>query len=869
MRTEIRGRGDRRMKPIVQIVGVLSLLAVVTAGIGTAQMPDAAVQVSSVSVDKVADGVAVRIKTSGPTKYQSSFIDSPNRLVIDLQGTTYTWNRPILKSDAEPIREVRSSQFRVGITRIVVELTRKVGYRIDENPDGLSVVLEPAGTAQADKPAQRAAKARPFIPALAQNDAPLIVPVSQPVSQAATHATPQVSQPRREPRVATPAKAEPAAQEAMATVALAPLTPSEPEPAPLRIAQAPPPGPPSAPGPKPAPAPAPPSLPPPPPTAPPAPGPAPMPSSQAPGSSGKLISLDFKDADITNLLRILAAESGRNIVAGDDVKGKVSVSLHNVTWEQALDTILETRGLQRLDRGGIIRIVSTDQLTKEREAQARVQDALVKAETDARTRRADAEFKEAEAAAKKLQSDAAIAEAKARGPLREETVRLSYADPEDVAKTLQGILGIPPSGTMPVPTVPIVQGVPANPTVVGSQGMGGPPNPALGRLPEINSPFPGPVAPYPQVVSVSQDVLAKGITIQAHKPTNSIFIRHYEADVERIKKLIKERFDVPLPQVKIEARMEILDRSAYEGIGVQWGAAGAGSINHNTTLIGQGFQSTINPNNGFVIPGQSGFLAPDGTLISDPVAAQVSPRNPTLNLNQLLPVSRSTGLPLGGNIVNLPFQALPGAAAAGAPAGGIAFGFVSNQFNINLALQALANQGKTRTLARPEIVTVENSKATISLGEEIPYATVSSAGTQIQFKEAVLKLDVLPSVLREQVGDKVVNKIKMLVMVENNSRGDSVPLGVGISVPIINKRKAETQVLIKEGDRLVIGGVTQNLASNTTRKVPIFGDIPVLGWLFKQKESSETGRELVVFVTPSIVVGQGTAGMSLTPVAPR
>jgi hypothetical protein len=100
MRMEIRGRGDRRMKPIVQIVGVLSLLAAVTAGIGTAQMPDAAVLVSSVSVDKVADGVAVRIKTSGPTKYQSSFIDSPNRLVIDLQGTTYTWNRPILKSDA-------------------------------------------------------------------------------------------------------------------------------------------------------------------------------------------------------------------------------------------------------------------------------------------------------------------------------------------------------------------------------------------------------------------------------------------------------------------------------------------------------------------------------------------------------------------------------------------------------------------------------------------------------------------------------------------------------------------------------------------------------------------------------------------------
>src|SRR5262250_467511 len=567
MRMEIRRRGDRRMKPIVQIVGMLSLLAAVTAGVGTAQIPDAAVQVSSVSVDKVADGVAVRIKTSGPTKYQSSFIDSPNRLVIDLQGTTYTWNRPILKSDAEPVREIRSSQFRVGITRVVVELTRKVGYRIDEDPDGLAVVLEPAGTAEADKPVQKPAqaKARPSTPALASNDSPLIVPVSQPVSEPA----PQALEPRRETRVAAPAK-EPMTQEAMATVTLTPLPPSEPEPAPLRIAQAPPPAPPSAPGPAPAPAPARPALPPPPPSAPPAPGAPPLPSSKAPGSSGKLISLDFKDADITNLLRILAAESGRNIVAGDDVKGKVSVSLHNVTWEQALDTILETRGLQRLDRNGIIRIVSTEQLTKEREAQARVQDALVKAETDARTRRADAEFKEAEAAAKKLQSDAAIAEAKARGPLREETIRLSYADPEDVAKTLQGILGIPPSGTMPVSSTPILS-VPQNPTVVGSGLPGGPPNPQLGRLPEANAPYPPvPIAQPSTVVSVSQDVLAKGITIQAHKPTNSIFIRHYEADVERIKKLIRERFDIPLPQVKIEARMEILDRSAYEGIGVQW-----------------------------------------------------------------------------------------------------------------------------------------------------------------------------------------------------------------------------------------------------------------------------------------------------------
>jgi type II secretory pathway component HofQ len=847
MRIEIRGRGDCRMKPIVPIVGAL-LLAAVTAGIGTAQVTDTTVQVSSVSVDRVADGVAVRITTSGPTKYQSSVIDSPHRLVIDLQGTTYTWNKSALKSDVEPVREVRGSQFRVGITRIVVELTRKVGYRIDENADGLAIVLEPAGTAQIDKPAPkpREAKAKPPTPAptLAAE-----IPAPRPV------------QSRLEARIAHPAKVEPVAAQAMATIILTPLAAAEPQPAvaPLiRLAQAPAPGPPPT---APAPAPAPPSLPPPPP---PPPGTPRMPSGQAP-SSGKLISLDFKDADIVNLLRILSAESGRNIVAGDDVKGKVSVSLHNVTWEQALDTILETRGLQRLDRNGIIRIVSTDQLTKEREAQARMQEALVKAETDSRTRRAEAEFKEAEAATKKLQADAAITEARARGPLREETIRLSYADPEEVAKTLQGILGIPPSGTIPVPTVPIVQGVPANPTVVPSGG--GPPNPALGRLPEINSPYPPPVQPAPQYVSVSQDVLNKGITIQPHKPTNSIFIRHYESDLERIKKLIRERFDVPLPQVKIEARMEILDRQAYEGIGVQWGGAGAGNVNNTTTLIGQGFQTRP----GGSVPAYSGILLPDGTVAAlDRVGpVNVTPHNPNLNLSQLFPVSATTGLPLGGNLVNLPFAALPGAATAGAPAGGISFGLVSNNFNINLALQALATQGKTRTLARPEIVTVENSKASISLGEEIPYATVSSAGTQIQFKEAVLKLDVLPTVLREQIGPNIVTKIKMLVVVENNSRGENLNPGGGITVPVINRRKAETQVLIKEGERLVIGGVTQGTTSANVRKVPIFGDIPILGWLFKQRENTETGRELVVFVTPSLVIGQGGAGMALTPVAPR
>jgi type IV pilus assembly protein PilQ len=320
-------------------------------------------------------------------------------------------------------------------------------------------------------------------------------------------------------------------------------------------------------------------------------------------------------------------------------------------------------------------------------------------------------------------------------------------------------------------------------------------------------------------------------------------MRHYAADLERIKKLIREQLDVPLPQVKIEARMEILDRSALEAIGVQWGGATARNVS-NTTLVGQGF-ATTNAGTG---------IAP----------VQITPANPGLTLTNLLPIAPATGLPAGANLVNLPFSLLPNAAST-VPAGGIAFGIIGTRFNLNLALQALETQGKTRTLARPEIVTVENSKASVTLGEEIPYATVSSAGTQIQFKEAVLKLEVTPTVIREKIGGEDITKIKMVVLVENNSRGDTITPAPGVSVPIINRRKTETQVLVKEGERLVIGGVTQSVQQNTVRKVPLFGDIPVLGWLFKQRENFETGRELVVFVTPTILKTDGAQPAQAAP----
>ena len=795
----------------VRIAWILALVAVLGVGIGRAQAADTPAQLKGVSIERQAEGVTVTVKTTAPVVYETRVIDSPTRLIIDMTGTIYAVSKGRWIAGMDPVKEVRGSQWKRGTARIVVELTRKVGYRIDETAEGLVVVLEPSASSETPAAPRAEADTKPEVVAEAPKGESKVEGAAAPKEPAETVATP------------APVPSTPPAEKAPAPAPAATPKPSVAAvPAQPQVAQAP--------------------------TAPPPPPPAVRPAGE------KLISLDFKDADIINLLRILAAESGRNIVAGDDVKGKVSVSLRNVTWEQALNTILETRGLQKVEKEGVIRVVTIEQLTKEREALARVEEAKRKSEIETRTKMAEAQIKEQELAVKKLQAAAAASEAEARGPLREELIRLSYADPVEVAKTLQGILGIPPEGTAAVPSVPSV--IPSGGISAGPGGV----SPTTGG--------PGPIAepPFSQlygpgaqqqpvsVRSVSQDVLAKGITIQAHKPTNSVFIRHYEADLARLKKLIREQLDVPLPQVKIEARMEILDRSALEAIGVQWGGGGAENAGP-TTLVGQGFQTAANGVLGN-IPVVGGVLQPDGTTITlNPTSpSNIIPRNPNLTLSRLLPVQSLTGLPIGGNIVNLPFQALPNSSGQ-IPAGGIAFGIVGTRYNINLALQALATQGKTRTLARPEIVTVENNKAQVSLGEEIPYATVSSAGTQIQFKEALLKLEVTPTVLREKIGDTEQVKIKMIVIVENNSRGDPVSLGSSGTPPAINRRKAETLVLINEGERLVIGGVTTSQNATTVRKVPLFGDIPVLGWLFKQKETFEQGRELVVFLTPSVLKG--------------
>ncbi len=686
-----------------------------------------------VTVTSQPDALNIFVKTSTEPKYHAELIASPRRLVIDLEDTVYAWRRIPLTVGIDPVAQIRGSQYRKGVTRIVFDLTHDVGYAIREDEDGLAIVIPTAPGASR---------------AMAMN-------AGAPPATAAAPARTDAAVPR---------------------------------PGPTRIAQTPP-------------------------------AQAAPAAPERPSNGSRLISFDFKDADVVNLLRILAAESTKNIVIGDDVKGKMSISLRNVPWDLAFQTILDTRGLQKIEKDGVIRIVSNDQLLKEREAQARVEESKLKAETEIRAKAAEAKLKEQEAIARERAVELELAQLKARGPLKEETIRLAYADPEDIEKTLLGILGQLPAGIAPT--------VPSGPPPIAA-----PPFSALYGTAQA----PGAPAPTP---TPTAEILAKGITIRAHKPTNSIFIRHYEADLERIKKLIREKLDIPLPQVKIEARLNELNRTDFFALGVSWGGA---AVRRLTTggdvLVGQGVSGQRNT--AATIPP---IIAPTGGI--PPVFFGEPGNNPNLTLANVLPVSATTGLPLGGNIVNFPI--LPG--TFGTPAS-IAFGLISRKLNINLVLDALEAENKTTSLSKPEVVTTENAKATISLGAEIPYATVSSAGTQVQFKEALLKLEVTPTVIKE-AGE--ITKVKMVINVENNSQGALVPT-TGGTVPSINRRSATTQVVVKEGETLAIGGIRQRDVAESVSKVPFFGDIPVLGLLFRSKSrTTDPNRELVVFITPYVL----------------
>ena len=628
-------------------VAVALLLLLFPVSPGAIAQQAAGVELRDVTVSTQPDSVTVRVKTSGEPKYQAELMDHPYRLVVDFDDTSYGWRKTPLSVDADPLKQIRGSQYKRGVARIVVELTRTVGYAIREESSGLAMVIP---TSPAAAPAAARATAEPVV-ATAKPVAPK--PVAAPAA------------PKPQATAALAVKPEAPKAEAVKPDPMQPQTAPEPkaEAAPMpalpQVAQAQVPPAPAAP-----------------------PAPVPIMRRRPAVARGSSRSTSRTPTSSTCSASSPPRAAGTSSPATTS-RARCRSRCKNVTWDQALDTILEAGASRRSRRTACIRIVSHEQLTKEREAQARVEEPSARRRSRPGPSMAEAQLKEHGGARQKRLADAAAAEEQAaRGPLREETIRLSYADPEEVAKTLQGILGIPPEGTGP--TAPDRPG-PAGVIVRRRRSRSSRPRAQTAGRPAA-------------VVRSARTCWPRASRSRRTSRRTRIFIRHYEADLERIKKLIREQLDIPLPQVKIEARMEILDRNALEAIGVQWGGGGAGNVG-SSTLVGQGFQPT------------------------DAYAARGSPAERPRHAAEPEPHRASgvaasgqppTGLPTGGNLVNLPFSVrCPAPARTPARRHRVRHRRQPTSTSTSRSRPS-QSQGKTRTLARPEIVTVENNKATIS-----------------------------------------------------------------------------------------------------------------------------------------------------------
>ena len=173
------------------------------------------------------------------------------------------------------------------------------------------------------------------------------------------------------------------------------------------------------------------------------------------------------------------------------------------------------------------------------------------------------------------------------------------------------------------------------------------------------------------------------------------------------------------------------------------------------------------------------------------------------------------------------------------------FGALNDQLDIDLRLAALENSGEGRIVSTPKVTTLNGEQATISQGTKIPYSSVSDQGTDVQFENAELKLSVTPEINPD-------GSILLEIDTSNSSVGSVVPTATGDAVSI-DEKKAQTKVLVRNGQTTVIGGIFVEQELNSQSGVPILMDVPVLGHLFKSTSKTKDRRELLIFITPRIV----------------
>jgi len=284
-------------------------------------------------------------------------------------------------------------------------------------------------------------------------------------------------------------------------------------------------------------------------------------------------------------------------------------------------------------------------------------------------------------------------------------------------------------------------------------------------------------------------------SVTVDERTNSLLIRDTADQLVQIRKLI-EKLDIPVRQVLIESRIVIANNDFTKELGVRFGASKLKDASNDFS----------------VNAATSGSLNGTTQLFNGETLEQAD------RLNVDLPVANPAGS-IALALAKLPLGAI-----------------------LELELSAMQAEGKGEIVSSPRVVTSNQQKATIKQGTEVPYQEASSSGaTSVSFKEAVLKLDVTPQITPD-------DHIVMDLEISKDEVGE-----VFLGVPSIDKREVKTQVLVENGETVVLGGIYEQRTTTGSTRVPFFGDLPYVGFLFKTNTKEDKKRELLVFITPKII----------------
>ncbi|MEN6472632.1 MAG: type IV pilus secretin PilQ [Syntrophaceae bacterium] len=444
--------------------------------------------------------------------------------------------------------------------------------------------------------------------------------------------------------------------------------------------------------------------------------------SYLPKYHGQPITLDFQNADIHNVLRIIADVSGLNIVTSDEVKGTITIRLKDVPWDQALDVILESKDLGKMDLGNVVRIAPAGKIE------------------DAKKR-----MVESQKTTEQLE------------PLVTSVIPLNFASTKSIMENLEKQGGKDKD-----------------------KGFG---------------------------------ILSDRASVIGDERTNTLFVKDIKRNVDEFYAMIK-RLDRPTQQVLISARIVQADTNFERGLGVAWGGA---------------YRNQSNSSHFGLTGAASGSTTAARNLFGTTVAGTASSTEPGWS---------TSVVPSPTMAVNFPQSQLSGI--------GITLGrLAGSMLDLDLKLDIGETEGDINVISRPKVITLDNKKAVIRQGLKYPYLVRDADGNvSTELKDIDLIMEVTPRISFD-------GTINMEISVKRNALNQSIKNALGD--PAIISREVQTEVLVKEGETSVLGGVLENEVDNTVQRVPFLGKLPIIGWLFKGETKVDRKQELLIFISPQVV----------------